>query len=130
MQFFNRLSQWPDEIWQAVYAIAWGFWLLLPFTTFNTFQTWDFLNSLMPESAWGVGTIVFASASIVLTKQRQPYARVAANALLAPGWVFMAWVAIVSTPPATIGALLAVLGLHQLVLLVDAIGEAVRVAHE
>lgn len=126
VRVFNHLSQWPDETWQAIYALTWGMWLLSPFRAFGAYPEQGFLASLMYEPAWGGMTLAIALLSLILTYRGHRYGRVAANAILAPGWIFMAWVAIAGVPPAAIGIMLAVLGLRQLVLLVDAICVAVE----
>jgi len=58
---FNRMfyrilhtSSFPLEVFTAVPAILWGFWLLLPLDTFSASLTYTVMASVASELAWGL----------------------------------------------------------------------------
>lgn len=109
-----------SERWQAIMAIVWGLWLLLPWETFRVSVIFIGLESHAPEWVWGLATLA-AGLLAFGASYNGPGLRVLANLWMVLGWAYIAAAALHSVPPATIGALLAGLALKQVTLFWDAL---------
>lgn len=108
------------ERWQAIFAMVWATWLLLPFDSFLVSAAYADLRTLAPEWAWGALALLAGLLAFVAS-YNGPALRVGMNLWMALGWGYVAAAVLHSIPPSTIGALLAVLFARQLTLLWSAI---------
>lgn len=101
-----------SERWQAIMAMTWGLWLLLPWETFEATLVFDDLGERAPEWFWGLATVT-AGGLAFLASYNGPGLRVLANLWMLLGWAYIAAAVLHSSPPATIGGLLVVLAVRQ-----------------
>lgn len=100
------------EKWLALTMVAWGAWLLLPFSTFTAGLATTLLARTMSEDAWGMFGVVLGVLALAASFAPAPRARVVMSLALTFMWFFLAGVTI-SVSFATAGVLYLMLGLHQ-----------------
>lgn len=105
--------------WQALTAIAWGAWLLMPFASFALpTGIYDHLFLFGSETAWGLGALAAGSLALIAS-YNGPGLRLVVNVWMTLWWAFLALAVTVAVPPATLGVLLAMLALRQMTLTWD-----------
>jgi hypothetical protein len=100
------------EKWLALTMVAWGAWLLLPFSTFTAGLATTLLARTMSEEAWGTFGVVLGVAALIIQRQPWPRLRVLMSALLTVLWFFLAAVTL-SVSSASSVVLYLMLGLRQ-----------------
>lgn len=105
--------------WQALTAIAWGAWLLMPFASFALpTGIYDHLFLFGSETAWGLGAMA-AGVLALVASYNGPGLRLVVNVWMTIWWAFLALAVTLAVPPATLGVLLAMLALRQMTLIWD-----------
>jgi hypothetical protein len=105
------------ERWAGVTAMAWGAWLLLPWSSFQV-SAFRLLGEIVPENAAGA-FMVALGLTVVLTASNGARRRMVANAVLTFAWWFIAATAFISTPASTAFVLLAMMGSKQATFVVN-----------
>lgn len=74
----SRLAEWTmgdysAAWWNGLILFGWGLWLLMPFDTFSTTDSYKILSELASEYGWGLFMCLTSSAMIVGAARRDEW---------------------------------------------------------
>ncbi len=101
----DKLFQWLTatettlaEFWGSTMLMGMGFWLMLPFDTFESIPAYSVMERLMPESAWGACAIVLGGFQSYANVSHRESLRIFAAFFSSVMFAFVGSLALLSEP--------------------------------
>lgn len=110
------------EKWNALTAIAWGLWLLMPPDTFKSGLGATLIGQIAPEDIWGIAGIVVGLLALAASYSEMTKVRVVCGIFLTALWFLLAAVTL-SVSTASSGILYAMLWAQQMAYVYDAVAD-------